>query len=322
MRKLALIAALATLATLEAGAKAQTPQFLPDCLPGPGTPANQADCHRDRSMWRFGGPGCDRDGCRGCCCCKPLCKLLHCCLAPVRLLTRDRFGHCCAMDDLSRLAPGYVSPAVFAAAKIKADEVDSRVRRAAVRFLGTVSPGYWCEAEAALLESMRTDRNEEVRLEAARALGHGCGCSPRVVEKLHLVASGGCADGLPPEPSERVKAAAYTALQQALARQSGVFVPSEPLEVGASTATLSDTAVRKIDSDIRLAAFVTPAKQPPAHEQALRTWAETVGAPAATTDRLPSTANNSRPPSLTPLGAIPVELPRRLDPSSPALHIP
>jgi hypothetical protein len=104
-----------------------------------------------------------------------------------------------------------------AAARIKQSEADAAARRAAVRYLGTVDCKRFPEAEAAIVNSLLTDTNECVRLEAALALGRGCCCTEVTVRALMQVVSGQAGND-PPETSERVRCAAAIALDRCLAR--------------------------------------------------------------------------------------------------------
>jgi len=108
--------------------------------------------------------------------------------------------------------------AAGAAARIKADEADAKARAAAVRFLGTVDCHYWPEAQDALINALRADRNECVRLAAAVALGNGCCCTPKTITALGITVAGSDEDGNPSETSERVRSAAYVALSQCVDR--------------------------------------------------------------------------------------------------------
>src|SRR5205823_5725524 len=103
-----------------------------------------------------------------------------------------------------------------ACARISKEEAEFRKRRDAVRCLKYVDCHWYPEAEAALLNALRTDRNECVRLEAACVLGSGCCCTRKVLEKLTIVVSGSDRDGNPSENSPRVKAAALKALTHCL----------------------------------------------------------------------------------------------------------
>ena len=103
-----------------------------------------------------------------------------------------------------------------AAARAKADEADAKARRAAVRFLGTVDCHYWPEAQEALINALRGDRNECVRLEAAFALNRGCCCTKMIIKALVMCVSGSDEDGFPSERSPRVRAVAQAALAHCL----------------------------------------------------------------------------------------------------------
>jgi hypothetical protein len=116
-----------------------------------------------------------------------------------------------------------------AAARAKADEADAKARREAVRFLGTVDCHYWPEAQEALINALRGDRNECVRLEAAFALNRGCCCTKIIIKALVNCVSGTDEDGFPGERSERVRATAHAALVHCLACYTEVVpVPPPP----------------------------------------------------------------------------------------------
>jgi hypothetical protein len=104
-----------------------------------------------------------------------------------------------------------------AAAKIKKDEAEAKARAAAVRYLGTVDCHWWPDAEVALVNALRVDKNECVRYEAALALGRGCCCTKDVMKALEICVKGGNEDGHPSENSERVRMAAVIALNHCLA---------------------------------------------------------------------------------------------------------
>jgi hypothetical protein len=103
-----------------------------------------------------------------------------------------------------------------AAARIKADEAAAKQRRAAVRYLGTVDCRYWPEATEALVNSLRADRNECVRLEAALSLARGCCCNKATIRALTISINCSDEDGNPPEASPRVREAAAVALHHCL----------------------------------------------------------------------------------------------------------
>src|SRR5262249_29487967 len=137
-------------------------------------------------------------------------------LTPVSVLSGGLVGSCCpATQTAADLAQPADSP-TGAAARIKADEAAAAARRADVRYLGTVDCRRWPEAEAALINALRADRNECVRLEAAWALNRGCCCTRKTIEALALTVSGSERDGNPVESSERVRAAAAASLGNCL----------------------------------------------------------------------------------------------------------
>jgi hypothetical protein len=114
---------------------------------------------------------------------------------------------------LEQKAPG---GAEATAAKIKASEADAKARVAAVEYLGTVDCTRWKEATKALVNALRADPNECVRWAAARVLNSGCCCNKDTIEALRICVAGEDKDGNPPENSVRVKAAAFSALQNCL----------------------------------------------------------------------------------------------------------
>jgi hypothetical protein len=109
-------------------------------------------------------------------------------------------------------APGPVG----AAAKAKLDRMGAKDRIEAVQYLGTLDCHYWPEAEDALVAALRVDRNEWVRLEAAKTLLKGCCCTKKTITALTMAATCSDADGNPSEKSPRVVAAAQQALNHCL----------------------------------------------------------------------------------------------------------
>ncbi|HET6576654.1 MAG TPA: HEAT repeat domain-containing protein [Fimbriiglobus sp.] len=109
-------------------------------------------------------------------------------------------------------APGPVG----AAAKAKLDRMGAKDRIEAVQYLGTLDCHYWPEAEDALVAALRVDRNEWVRLEAAKTLLNGCCCTKKTITALTMAATCSNADGNPAEKSPRVVAAAQEALAKCL----------------------------------------------------------------------------------------------------------
>jgi hypothetical protein len=125
------------------------------------------------------------------------------------------------------LAKSQPGSAAAAAAAIKASEADAKARVAAIEYLGTVDCSRWPEAQKALINGLLEDPNECVRFAAAKALNSGCCCDKKVIEALRVCVSGE-ATNAPPETSPRVKAAAFSALQNCLMR-----VPEDlPVEKG------------------------------------------------------------------------------------------
>src|SRR5438270_4506364 len=117
-----------------------------------------------------------------------------------------------------------------AAAKIKAEEAQAKAKIAAVEYLASVDCRYYEEAELALINSLRREKNECVRIAAAKAFASGCCCTPKVVKALAAAVSGTNKDGAPAEVSELVKCYAYVALERCLRRcvEEEAEVPPEP----------------------------------------------------------------------------------------------
>jgi len=120
-------------------------------------------------------------------------------------------NRCLKNSILNDLKKGADTPA-GAAAAIAADAAEAKARRESVRALGLVDCNYWPEAIDVLVMSLRKDRSECVRFEAALALGNGCCCNKTTVKALEMSVSGSNADGFPAERSDRVRAAAAEAL--------------------------------------------------------------------------------------------------------------
>jgi len=120
--------------------------------------------------------------------------------------------------------------AAAAAAQIQASEANVQARVTAVQYLGTVDCTRWPEARKALINSLREDPNECVRFAAARALNSGCCCNQEVIEALRICVSGESKGNAPPETSCRVKASAFSALQNCLLRVPEKLPPEVPPE--------------------------------------------------------------------------------------------
>jgi hypothetical protein len=165
-------------------------------------------------------------------------KFCQCCLGqliangmkPLNCLSGCLIPPCCPPFSQADLKKG---GAEGAAAQIKKDEAECAARRVAVRYLGTVDCHWWPDAEGALIATLRADRCECVRWEAAMALGHGCCCTKKTIEALAITVSRNAkpADGNPSENSARVRQAAEEALNHCLACYSEVVpAPSAPVK--------------------------------------------------------------------------------------------
>ncbi|HQR05721.1 MAG TPA: hypothetical protein PLN21_02810 [Gemmatales bacterium] len=154
-----------------------------------------------------------KEECRRMLCKLPIGQMLNNATAPLGLLTGGIIPGFCPPASAELLKE---DGAKGTAAKIKADEADAKERRAAVRYLGTVDCHYWPEAQDALIASLRGDRNECVRFEAALALGNGCCCTKKTIEALINATTCSNKDDFPRETSARVQAAARQALDHCL----------------------------------------------------------------------------------------------------------
>ena len=143
-------------------------------------------------------------------------------LAPMTLMTGGLFSGLCPPS--AAFGQGS-SPAQQVASAVAADEASAKERVAAVEYLATVDCHYWPDVEEAIIASLRTDRNECVRYAAAKALISGCCCGKKTIEALTIVVNRSDKDGNPSENSDRVVAAACTALQRCLA----VYCEEKPL---------------------------------------------------------------------------------------------
>jgi hypothetical protein len=149
-------------------------------------------------------------------CNSPLGKLINNALKPVSLFTGGILGNCCPEDKAPSLAEQAKPGAEGLAARIMAEEANAKARRAAARFLGTVDCHVFPGVDKALVDLLRKDTNECVRLEAALALGRGCCCNKVTIQGLALTVSGSEKDGSRQERSERVRQAAAASLAHCL----------------------------------------------------------------------------------------------------------
>jgi hypothetical protein len=103
-----------------------------------------------------------------------------------------------------------------AAAQIKAEEAQAKAKIAAIEYLASVDCRYYPEAEAGMITGLRAEKNECVRLAAAKALASGCCCSAKVVKALTMTVNCSNKDGFPAEASELVRIYAFVALERCM----------------------------------------------------------------------------------------------------------
>lgn len=204
----------ATLATGCAGPGAVSPPAAPAAADG--LPATAAPAAPSPNLWSFLLPSAAQcaaleEKCRN----SPLGQLLRGLATPLGPLTGGLLGPKPVVSPADLAQPA-ATPA-GAAARVKQDQAEVQARVAAVEYLGTVDCRYYTEAEAALVNALRADKSECVRLAAARALGAGCCCGKKAVAALTRAVNGDDKDGNPGERSEGVKALAFLALQRCLA---------------------------------------------------------------------------------------------------------
>lgn len=185
-----------------------------------------------------------RAACRQKICDCPLGQLLNNSLAPATAFTGGLVPPLCPpVDPRDLMKPP--DSAEGAAAQVKADEAAAKKRRAAVRYLGTVDCRYWPEAQDALINSLRADRNECVRLEATFSLGRGCCCNKKTMVALILTVTGSDEDGNPSEPSERVRVSAEAALRRCV----DCYVEIKPVVPQKKVQILPLPMPEEVDSD-------------------------------------------------------------------------
>jgi hypothetical protein len=226
-------AGLALMAGVSPAARAQVPVAAPAPAFIPGAPvpsaAGAAPVAGAGNMWGFLCMTPEQKlQCKMCFCNSAIGRIFNASMAPVAALSGGLFGTCCPLiNPAALLLPP--DSAAGAAARVMADEADAKARRAAVCYLGTVDCNYWPEAQDALIVSLRADRNPCVRLQAALVLNRGCCCTLPIIEALVLTVSGSDADGNPREDCERVKAAAYTALEHCLSCYAQIVEVKPPV---------------------------------------------------------------------------------------------
>ncbi len=205
--------------------------------------------------------------------------------------------------------PGGPNGAAATAAKIKASEAEAKARVAAIEYLGTVDCTRWPEAQTALINGLRKDTNECVRFAAAKALNSGCCCDKKVIQALRDCVSGEATED-PAETSPRVKAAAFSALQNCLLKVPE-DLPAETVPVGPERTTPNvaplpsgpERTTRNAGENPHLAVgyTTTAARTTPTFEQRLqrKTFAQTVEEARRT---LFEAARHPRAPKSIPTG--------------------
>ncbi|WP_435020362.1 hypothetical protein TA3x_001788 [Tundrisphaera sp. TA3] len=196
-------------------------------IPAAGTPVAVPMMAPPKSIWSC--LGLSKGGlaaCRAKLCQSPLGGLLNGGLTPLSALSGGIVPQVCPPNPLGNNPAGGPESATSVANKIAADEAGAKARVAAVEYLGTVDCHYWPDAEKALIDSLRADRNECVRYAAARVLGSGCCCTKKTIAALTLTASASKEDGNPSENSPRVRAAAMAALNRCSCRPIEIDAPA------------------------------------------------------------------------------------------------
>ncbi len=223
---LVLIAGLAPAARAQLAAPVAGPAVVGAPLPGAVVPV-AAPAPAPANLWTFLCPPPDKmAACKVKLCNCALGQMLNNGLRPASAMTGGLVPSLCPLVDPAALAQPADSPG-GAAARIEQDAKDAKKRREEVRFLGLQDCHYWPEAQLALINALRADRNECVRLEAAWALGNGCCCGKAVIKALTICVAGSEEDGNPSENSPRVRASAEAALSHCLACYTEI-VPVPP----------------------------------------------------------------------------------------------
>lgn len=333
---------LALLAGLSPTVRAQiapAPPVAPPVAPVAGAPAAAAP----RNLWSFLIPTQDQKlACKEKLCRTPLGQLFNNSLRPIGVFSGGMIGPFCPPASQADLAKPADS-AEGAAARIKKDEAEAAARRAAVRYLGTVDCHYWPEAQDALINALRGDRNECVRFEAALALGKGCCCTRKTLEALSITVSGSEADGNPAETSDRVRMAAQAALESCLARlacppmltaapgKPGEEIPKPPIENPGASLHRPHMVAMAPKQDASLVGILTRAFASPSGEGAPRMSRPFAPppvdkpAPRSSTVATPRPAVQPMPPAVSPAPMVlpathpqPLMLPPPAPPVNPA----
>jgi hypothetical protein len=227
------------------------------------------------------------------CCLQPVVSMM---VKPLMFATGGLIKPCCPGPDQADPADleKPADSADGAAARIKEDEAGAKERRANVRYLGTVDCTRYPEAEKALINALRTDRNECVRWEAAIVLGHGCCCTRKTIEALRLTVEASDKDGNPKENSARVRCAAEASLA---ACQGQADLTPEPPEKNPATPKKEEPEGGSDEARVRRRIRPVPVTQSVIQQASLQTPAPTVG--------LVSLIRSTPTPAVTPQAPIP-----------------
>jgi hypothetical protein len=212
------------------GVRAQIPAGVPAAAPPPAAGAAAAAGAAPAAKPGFFERVCIALGAkRRKLCTTPAGEFLNSATRPINQFTGGIFPNFCpAMPSPQDMAkPG----AEGEAAVLKADAVEAGFRVKAVEYMGTLDCHWNPEAEAGLVKALRTDRNECVRLAAARALCRGCCCTKAIVDALEDCVGGTEKYG-PYENSPRVQAVAMIALEHCLSCYHETAEPEEEIKRG------------------------------------------------------------------------------------------
>ena len=167
-----------------------------------------------------------------CFCSSTIGQFINNMMMPMGLMTGGLLGGCCPGPNTPNPADigKSATSAQGAAAKIQADEAQAKAKIASLEYLATVDCRYYPEAGAAMINGLRAEKNECVRLAAAKAMGSGCCCNPKVIKALTICVECSNKDGFPAEASELVRAYAYVSLERCLMKcvEAEPDVPPEP----------------------------------------------------------------------------------------------
>jgi hypothetical protein len=292
-----------------------TPGATVPGVTAPGTSAPSSSSTQPSNIYSFLCPtSAQTAACQAKLCASPVGQILSAVLQPVSLYSGGIVGQNCCPQNNPNNQSNFVNSsdlgqpsdsALGAAARIQQDDAEASRRVQAVEYLSTVDSSRYPEAELALIASLRGDRNECVRLAAARGLQRGCACSKRVMEALAITISGSNRDGFPIECSPRVRAAATFALQGCLHRCTVTPVETEtPPEPPVRPEVPRGTDKKPGVVQLIPASPEEWPRQPAA--QAVREAQILPSPPAAAPS---GTMSGGTPPALTPATAEPLLLP-------------